>query len=152
CAFGSPYEGEIAPATVRELAAHLADCGVTLTYADTTGMASPRRIHDLLDALDGALAQDIGLHLHDTRDMALVNAFAAMERGICRVDTSVGGLGGSPFAHGAGGTLATETLVALCDDLGVHTGLNVELLIQAALGLESLVGRTVPSGVAHHGP
>lgn len=151
CAFGSPYEGEIAPTDVVALGRRLTDAGVaTVTYADTTGMATPRRIHDLVDAIGDV--DGVGLHLHDTRGAALVNAYAAMERGISRFDTSVGGLGGSPFAHGAGGNLATETLVAILDDLGIHTGIDLPKLIGAAKLIESLVGRPVPSGVAHHGP
>ena len=150
CAFGSPYEGEIAPAEVAALADRLAEAGATaLTYADTTGMATPRRVAEVVDALSTV---DVGLHLHDTRGTALVNAYAALELGVTRFDTAVGGLGGSPFAHGAGGNLATEELVALLDDLGVHTGIDVEALADAALLVEELVGREVPSGVAHAGP
>lgn len=152
CAFGSPYEGDLEPEAVAGLARRLRDLGATVTYADTTGMATPRRVHDLLDVLTGDLAHDVGLHLHDTRGAALVNAYAALQRGVTRFDTSVGGLGGSPFAHGAGGNLATETLVAVLDDLGVATGIDVEGLVAAAGLLERLVGRPVPSGVAHHGP
>lgn len=151
CAFGSPYEGEITPAEVAALGARLADVGVTArTYADTTGMATPRRVADLLAAL--GTVDGVGLHLHDTRGTALVNAYAAMALGVSRFDTAVGGLGGSPFAHGAGGNLATEELVALLDDLGVETGIDVEALTAAALLVEGLVGRPVPSGVAHAGP
>ncbi len=169
CAFGSPYEGEILPADVVALARRLAGAGVAaLTFADTTGMATPRRIADLVVALDGALSLDgghlvhggtaladlggIGLHLHDTRGTALVNAYAALALGVTRFDTAVGGLGGSPFAHGAGGNLATEELVALLDDLGVATGIDVDRLVDTALLVEGLVGRPVPSGVAHAGP
>jgi hydroxymethylglutaryl-CoA lyase len=155
CAFGSPYEGDAEQAEVLSLARRLTDGGVaTITYADTTGMATPRRIHDLADALDSAGQSDrtVGLHLHDTRGTALANALTALERGICRFDTSVGGLGGSPFAHGAGGNLATETLVAALDDAGVSTGISIDPLIEAALLVERLVGRPVPSGVAHQGP
>lgn len=152
CAFGSPYEGETDPAEVVALGRRLIDVGVdTVTYADTTGMATPRRIDDLIDALGGAV-DGVGLHLHDTRGTALVNAYAAIERGITRFDTAVGGLGGSPFAHGAGGNLATESLVAMLDDLGIDTGIDLLKLITAAKLIESLVGRPVPSGVAHHGP
>lgn len=152
CAFGSPYEGEIAPSEVVALAGRLADAGVTsLTYADTTGMATPRRIDDLVDALHGVV-DGVGLHLHDTRGAALVNAYAALERGIARFDTSVGGLGGSPFAHGAGGNLATEGLVAMLDDLGIHTGIDLDRLLEAAALLATLVDRPLPSPVAHHGP
>lgn len=155
CAFGSPYEGDAEPSAVLALGRRLTDGGVdTVTYADTTGMATPRRIHDLADALDAGdlLDPSVGLHLHDTRGTALANALTALERGICRFDTAVGGLGGSPFAHGAGGNLATEVLVAALDDLGVHTGIAVEPLIEAALLVEELVGRPIPSGVAHQGP
>ncbi|MBI4933786.1 MAG: hydroxymethylglutaryl-CoA lyase, partial [Actinobacteria bacterium] len=149
CAFGSPYEGDIAPATVSLLAERLRAQGATnLTLADTTGVATPRRIHDVL-ALTGV---GVGLHLHETRGTGLVNAYAGMLAGVRRFDTSVGGLGGSPFAAGAAGNVATEELVALCDDLGVHTGLGVDLLIEAALLAEGLVGHPVPSRVAHVGP
>lgn len=152
CAFGSPYEGEIAPDDVVALAGRLTDVGVTsLTYADTTGMATPRRIDDLVDAL-GGVVDGVGLHLHDTRGAALVNAYAALERGIARFDTSVGGLGGSPFAHGAGGNLATEGLVAVLDDLGIDTGIDLDRLLDAAAFIATLVDRPLPSPVAHHGP
>jgi hydroxymethylglutaryl-CoA lyase len=100
----------------------------------------------------GIPLETTGLHLHDTRGTALVNAYASLQHGIARFDTSVGGLGGSPFAHGAGGNLATESLVAMLDDLGVHTGIVVEALLDATALIEALVGRPVPSGVAHHGP
>ena len=151
CAFGSPYEGEIAPEEVVALARRLLAVGVdTVTYADTTGMATPRRVDDLVDALGGTI-HGVGLHFHDTRGAALVNAYAALERGITRFDTAVGGLGGSPFAHGAGGNLATESLVAMLDDLEIETGIDLPALITAAKLIESLVGRPVPSGVAHHG-
>lgn len=154
CAFGSPYESasDVSPAVAVALGAQLADVGATrLTYADTTGMATPLRVAELHGALDGVV-DDVGLHLHDTRGTALVNAYAALGLGFARFDTAVGGLGGSPFAHGAGGNLATEELVALLDDLGVATGIDVEGLVAAAALVEDLVGRPVPSGVAHAGP
>jgi hydroxymethylglutaryl-CoA lyase len=155
CAFGSPYEGELAPVDVADLAARVIDVGADqVTLADTTGMATPRRIHEVVEAVAaaGIPLDTTGLHLHDTRGTALVNAYAALQHGIARFDTSVGGLGGSPFAHGAGGNLATESLVALLDDVGISTGVDIEALIVAAALIESLVGRPVPSAVAHHGP
>jgi hydroxymethylglutaryl-CoA lyase len=149
CAFGSPYEGEMAPASVAELGRRALDAGsTTLTYADTTGMATPRRVADVLD-LTGT---DVGLHLHDTRGTALVNAYAALERGVRRFDTAVGGLGGSPFAAGAGGNLATEDLVHLCDDLGIATGIDLDRLLAVSATLPDLVGHEVPSRVAKAGP
>lgn len=155
CAFGSPYEGEIAPVAIADLAARLVDVGVdAVTYADTTGMATPRRIHEVLDAIAavGLSVAEAGLHLHDTRGTALVNAYAGLQRGVRRFDTAVGGLGGSPFAHGAGGNLATEGLVAMCDDLGIRTGVAIDRLLAAAALIGELVGRPLPSAVATHGP
>jgi len=155
CAFGSPYEGEIAPVDIADLSARMLGTGVDrVTLADTTGMATPRRVHEVVEAVRGAgiPLDTTGLHLHDTRGTALVNAYAALQHGVARFDTSVGGLGGSPFAHGAGGNLATESLVAMLDDLGIETGIAIDPLVEAAGFIESLVGRPVPSGVAHHGP
>lgn len=152
CAFGSPYEGEIDPATVAILVRRLRDGGVTaITLADTTGMATPGRIDALLDQT-GA---DVGLHLHDTRGTALLNAFAALSRGVTRFDTSLGGLGGSPFASAggragaaAGGNLATEDLVYLLDDLGISTGVDLARLLAAGDVLAAAVDHRLPSRVA----
>lgn len=153
CAFGSPFEGDVAPDDAHALGRRLLDAGVSsLTYADTTGMATPRRVADLL-AVTGP---DVGLHLHDTRGTALVNAYAALEAGVRRFDTAVGGLGGSPAVAGtgggAGGNLATEDLVHLLDDLGVQTGIDLERLLVASRMVASLVGHGVPSRVAAAGP
>ncbi|HVM68076.1 MAG TPA: hydroxymethylglutaryl-CoA lyase [Acidimicrobiales bacterium] len=147
-AFGSPYEGEIAPSLVASLAQACRAAGAGVTLADTTGMATPRRVQAVLDAT----GTDVGLHLHDTRGTALLNAYVAMEAGVRRFDTAVGGLGGSPFAAGAGGNLATEDLVHLCDDLDVRTGIDLGLLLDASALVAQLVGRPVPSRVAAAGP
>ena len=149
CAFGSPYEGDIDPARAAALGDRLLDGGATsLTYADTTGMATPRRIADLL----AETGPGIGLHLHETRGTGLVNAYAALEAGVARFDTSVGGLGGSPFAAGAAGNVATEDLVHLLDDLGVVTGIDLEQLLAVSAQLARIVGHPVPSRVAAAGP
>jgi len=149
CAFGSPYEGDLEPDAVAALGDRLVAAGAdALTYADTTGMATPRRVHDLLDETGPA----VGLHLHETRGTGLVNAYAALERGVHRFDTAVGGLGGSPFAAGAAGNLASEELVAVLDDLGIRSGIDVDRLIDAAGVASALVGHAVPSRVATAGP
>jgi hydroxymethylglutaryl-CoA lyase len=149
CAFGSPYEGDIAPADVAALGRRAVDGGAdALTYADTTGVATPRRVADLV----AETGTEVGFHLHDTRGTALVNAYAAMEAGVVRFDTAVGGLGGSPFAAGAGGNLATEDLVHLCDDLGVATGIDLDTLLGVSAQVADLVGHVVPSRVAAAGP
>jgi hydroxymethylglutaryl-CoA lyase len=106
----------------------------------------------LMAAVPDDWRANVGMHFHDTRGTALVNAFAAMQLGVVRFDTSVGGLGGSPFANGAGGNLATEDLVHLCDDLGVHTGISMDRLLESSALVASLIGREVPSRIAAHGP
>jgi hydroxymethylglutaryl-CoA lyase len=149
CAFGSPYEGEMAPVEVADLGRQALALGSTsLTYADTTGMATPARV----DALLTEAGVDVGLHLHDTRGTALVNAYAALQAGVTRFDTAVGGLGGSPFAAGAGGNLATEDLVHLADDLGIATGIDLEALLAVSAQVAERVGHAVPSRVAAAGP
>ena len=148
CCFGSPYEDEISPADVQRLTQRCIDAGATsLTLADTTGMATPRRIDEVI-ALTG---NGVSLHLHETRGTGLVNAYSAMQLGVSRFDTSVGGLGGSPFAAGAAGNLATEALVHLCDDLGIATGMDLDRLVEVARGLEASLGHAVPSAVAAAG-
>jgi hydroxymethylglutaryl-CoA lyase len=149
CAFGSPYEGDISPAEVAALGVRMRDAGATaLTFADTTGMATPRRIADLIN-VTGAR---IGLHLHETRGTAMVNAYAALDLGVRDFDTSIGGLGGSPFAAGAGGNLATEDFVHLLDDLGLATGVELDRLLQIDAWLADALGRALPSKVASAGP
>ena len=149
CAFGSPYEGDIPPAAVAALVGRAVDAGAgAITLADTTGMATPRRIHEALDALD----RPTGLHLHETRGTALVNGYAALEAGVTHFDTAVGGLGGSPFAAGAGGNLATEDLVHLLDDLDVSTGIDLDALLDVTRFLAELIGHAVASRVSAAGP
>lgn len=149
CAFGSPYEGDVPVAEVSLLCERLRAAGAAaVTLADTTGMATPRRITEVI----AATGSGVGLHLHDSRGTALVNLYAGLLAGVRRFDSSVGGLGGSPFAAGAAGNVATEEVVAMCDDLGVHTGIGVDLLVEAALLAERLIGHPVPSRVAHAGP
>jgi len=148
CAFGSPYEGDIPAGEVAELAARLRRAGAqALTLADTTGMATPRVLAEVL----AATGTDVGLHLHDTRGSALLNAYAAMELGVSRFDTSVGGLGGSPFAESAAGNLATEDFVALLDDLKVRTGVSLDRLLAAGTLAEQLVGHPLPGHVSRVG-
>lgn len=149
CAFGSPYEGDLPTDDVAALGRRLIDLGcVRCTYADTTGMATPPRVHALVERT----GTGIGLHLHQTRGTALLNAFHALQLGVTRFDTSVGGLGGSPFAEGAAGNLATEELVAVLDDCGVRTGISIDALLEATSLLEHLVGRRLPSNVSRAGP
>jgi hydroxymethylglutaryl-CoA lyase len=147
--FGSSFEGEsIRPDDVAAIVQRARAAGVDqVTLADTTGTATPRRIADVLDAC----GTDVGLHLHDTRGTALVNAWSAIDRGVSRFDTALGGLGGSPFAPAAGGNLATEDLVLLLDDAGLETGIRLDRLLDAGPLLAELVGHDLPSRVAAAG-
>jgi hydroxymethylglutaryl-CoA lyase len=149
CAFGSPYEGDIEPGEVAALGRRLLATGAaSLTFADTTGMATPRRIDEVL----AQTGPDVGLHLHETRGTGLVNAYAGLLAGVSRFDCSVGGLGGSPFAAGAAGNVATEELVALLDDLRIESGIDIDALLAASAVVEEIVDHAVPSRVAHAGP
>ena len=145
CAFGSPYEGEeIGAFDVAAVVDRVRAAGSThVTLADTTGVATPDTVADVLTAT----GSDVRLHLHDTRGTALTNAFAAMQLGVRAFDTAVGGLGGSPFARGAGGNLATEDFVHLCDGLGIETGIDLSSMVAVAGRVATLVGRPVPSRV-----
>ena len=147
CAFGSPFDDVTNPAPVVSVVdgAQQAMPGARITLADTTGTATPRRIAEVLGALPDSARADLGLHLHDTRGTALANALWAFEHGVRRFDTATGGLGGSPFAPGAGGNLATEDLVLVLDDLGISTGIDLDAVLQIARSLPALVGHPVPS-------
>jgi hydroxymethylglutaryl-CoA lyase len=150
CCFGSPFPGEsIAPGDVQAIVAMVGEADVDrVTLADTTGVATPRRIA----AVVGVTGPAVGLHLHDTRGTALLNAWTAIELGVEHFDTALGGLGGSPFAPGAGGNLATEDLVILLDDVGVATGVDLDRLLAAGPVLRDLVGHDLASRVAAAGP
>ena len=147
CSFGSPFDDVTNPKPVVAVVdgALRAMPAAHITLADTTGTATPRRIADVLGALPNSAGADLGLHLHDTRGTALANALWAVEHGIRRFDTATGGLGGSPFAPGAGGNLATEDLVLVLDDLGMSTGIDLDSILRIARSLPALIGHAVPS-------
>lgn len=154
CAFGSPFHDVNEPAPIVQIIERTLEVmpGAWITLADTTGTASPRRIVQVVDALPAAARDELGLHLHDTRATALANALTAIQLGITRFDTAVGGLGGSPFAPGAGGNLATEDLVLVLHDLGHTTGIDLDELLAISRSLAELVGHDVPSRVSAAGP
>jgi hydroxymethylglutaryl-CoA lyase len=153
--FGCPYEGDVAPERVAQLAGHLLDAGADrLSFGDTTGMATPRRVDDLLDALDRARIEPsrVGLHFHDTRGTALANVVAGLDRGVTRYDASIGGLGGCPYAPGASGNAVTEDLVHMLEDMGIKTGIDLDALVRCAELARDIVGRELPSALLHAGP
>jgi hydroxymethylglutaryl-CoA lyase len=148
CCFGSPFE-VMTPGVVAELVSSLRLAGADrVTLADTTGTATPARIADVV----ADVGVDVGLHLHDTRGTALTNLYAAFCNGVRRFDTSLGGLGGSPFAPGSGGNVATEDVVLLMEDLGVATGIDLEELVAVSHWLSDRIGHPMRSRVAAAGP
>ena len=154
-AFGCPYEGDVPEARVAELAARLRDGGADrLSFGDTTGMATPRRVQTLLSALDavGISGSEVGLHFHNTRGTGLANVVTAIERGVTRFDASVGGLGGCPYAPGATGNIVTEDLVHMLEDMGIDTGVDLDALISCAQLAQEIVGRELPGQVMRSGP
>lgn len=152
-AFGCPYELEVPVAAVVAAAERGAAVGAdAISLADTIGVATPPEVSALVGAVRSATGLDVGVHLHDTRGLAIANALAAIEAGAARIDGSVGGLGGCPFAPGASGNLPLEDLVHALDAMGVRTAVSVDGLIEAALLACAAVGRPVTSHVGVAGP
>lgn len=152
--FGCPHTGAVSPDRVRRLVDEVIGCGVAgIGLADTIGTAVPTEVRELVTAVRTAHpAMPLGVHLHDTRGLALANALAALEAGALRLDASLGGLGGCPFAPGASGNLALEDLVHALEQMGIPTGIDVDRLIEAARFACSAVGRPVSSHVGVAGP
>jgi len=138
-AFGCPYSGAVEPSAVVEVCADLLDLGCEeISVGDTIGVAEPDDVRRVCDALLERLPVDrLALHLHDTRGRALDNVEAGLERGVAVYDSSAGGTGGCPFAPGAPGNLATESLCALLDRLGIEHGVDAGKVAAAAAGLRA---------------
>ena len=155
-AFGCAYEGNVSPERVALYARRVVDeAGVDgLSFGDTSGMATPRVVHELLDALEnvGIEPSTVGLHFHNTRNTGLANVMVALLRGVSKFDASIGGLGGCPYSPGATGNISTEDVVHMVEDLGANTGCDLQKLIGCGELAEELVGRQLPSQVLRSGP
>ena len=146
--FGCPFEGDIDPDRVAGIVARVrADGADRIAFGDTTGMATPRRVRDLLSAVRPDL-----LHFHNTRGTGLANILTALDLGVSEFDASAGGIGGCPYAPGASGNVATEEVVHMLHDMGIDTGIDLDRLIETAAMAEKLLGKTLPSGVLRAGP
>lgn len=144
-AFECPYEGTVAPERVLSLSESMFAAGAQeVVIADTIGAAAPSAVADLLrDGVAQFGAARLSAHFHDTRAMAMANAWAALEQGIRKFDASVGGLGGCPFAPGAAGNAATEDLVVMLEHCGYDTGINLERLRRTVALAGVLIGRAI---------
>lgn len=152
--FGCPFEGEVKKERIQWILDGLMPLGIeTITLADTTGMANPQQVYDLISELKSRFPeQSFNLHFHNTRGMGLANMLGAMKAGITRFDASLGGLGGCPFAPGATGNICTEDVVHMLHSMGIETGLSLDKLLDASRMLQQLVGHETPSYVLKAGP
>jgi hydroxymethylglutaryl-CoA lyase len=160
-AFGCNYSGDVAPALVVQAVADgmaiAAEAGAAITeitLADTMGWGTPIRIERGVAAVRERWPDaPIALHLHDTRGLGIANAAAGLRMGVMRYDTTVGGLGGCPFAGqpGAPGNICTEELALLCAEMGIETGVDLDALIEAGHLAEAIVGHRLPSALLRSG-
>ena len=153
CVFGCPMEGDVPLATVLGWIDRFAALGVQgITLCDTTGMAHPTQVQAVCEAVRARHpALEWTAHFHNTRGMGLANTIAAVEAGIHRLDMSLGGIGGCPYAPGATGNVATEDVVHMLQCMGYDTGMDLDGLIGAAAELESLVQHALSSQVSRAG-
>lgn len=153
CAFGCPMEGDVPLAELLHWSQRFADLGVRgLTICDTTGMAHPGQVRACVEALQARLPNlQLTLHFHNTRGMGLANVLAAVQSGITRFDSALGGLGGCPYAPGASGNICTEDTLHMLQAMGYDTGVDLPRVLALARQLPTLVGHPVPGQVAQAG-
>lgn len=144
CVIGCPYEGDIAPAKVGEVAAALYEMGCyEISLGDTIGVGTPGKTQAMIDAcLEKIPAEKLAGHYHDTYGQALANIYASMERGVATFDASVSGLGGCPYAKGASGNVATEDVVYMMKGLGIDTGIDLDKLVDTGAWISGFLKRT----------
>jgi hydroxymethylglutaryl-CoA lyase/(R)-citramalyl-CoA lyase len=149
--FGCPFEGAVDPGRILELAGRLAGAGADeIVLADTIGVGVPRQARQLVEGAS-RLGVPVGVHLHNTRNTGFANAYAAIEAGATVVDSSIGGIGGCPFAPRATGNISTEDLVYLLDNEGIRTDVDLDALIEVAQWLEGVLGRQLEGQVYRAG-
>jgi hydroxymethylglutaryl-CoA lyase len=153
-AFGCPFEGEVPPQRVVEVAQRVAaGRPIELALADTIGVGVPAQVTDLIARVQAALpGLKLRCHFHNTRNTGLANAYAAVQAGVQVLDASVGGIGGCPFAPGATGNIPTEDLIYMLHRSGFDTGVDLEELIEAGKWLQDQLGRPVPGLLVKAGP
>jgi hydroxymethylglutaryl-CoA lyase len=152
--FGCPYEGEVPPERVFEIAERLAAAGCEeIAFGDTTGMANPRQVSDFFAGARERLGEaELTAHFHNTRGQGLANALAALEQGVDSFESAFGELGGCPVPPGSTGNISTEDLVSMFEEMGVTTGVNLERLIAASRAVQDVLGRPLGAHVLRAGP
>ena len=152
-AWDCPFDGPTPPQRVVDIASAACELGVDrLAIADTIGTTTPRRVTELVDELRPHIGNTpLGAHFHNTRGAGLASAYAAVTAGVTRLDASAGGLGGCPFAPGASGNIATEDLVYLLRDSGIHVDVDLQAAIAAAEVAQRVVGHGLPSSLLRAG-
>ena len=150
CVLGCPYEGEIKPQAVADVAKALWSLGCyEISLGDTIGVGTPRKAREMLRAVGGDVpATRLAMHFHDTYGQALANLYVGMEEGVRVIDAAAGGLGGCPFAPGATGNVATEDVVYMLEGMGISTGIDMDKLLAATNEISVLIGRPPVSRVA----
>ena len=150
CVLGCPYEGEIAPKAVAEVAERLFAMGCyEISLGDTIGTGTPTKAQLMIAAVAERVPVDkIAVHFHDTYGQALANILAALQMGVAVVDSSVAGLGGCPYAKGASGNVASEDVLYMLNGLGIETGVDLDKLIAAGAFISDAIGRPTASKVA----
>jgi hydroxymethylglutaryl-CoA lyase len=152
--FGCPYEGEVPPGRVFEIAERLAAAGCEeVAFGDTTGMANPRQVGEFFAAAGERLAGiELTAHFHNTRGQGLANVLAALERGVDSFEASFGELGGCPVPPGSTGNVATEDVVSMLHEMGVETGIDLPRLLEASRAAQEVLGRPLGAHVLRAGP
>ena len=150
CVIGCPYDGEVKPKAVVDVARILWDLGCyEISLGDTIGVGTPKKARELLRAVAGHVPMtNLAMHFHDTYGQALANLYAGMEEGCRVIDSAAGGLGGCPYAPGATGNVATEDVVYMLQGMGVATGVDMAKLLKATNEISGLIGRPPVSRVA----
>ncbi len=150
CVLGCPYEGDIAPERVAEVAGRLYEMGCyEISLGDTVGVGTPLKAQQMIDTVTNAVpVEKLAAHFHDTYGQALVNLLAVLQRGVSIIDSSVSGLGGCPYAKGASGNVATEDVLYMLNGLGIQTGIDMEKLLQAGNFISGYLRREPASKVA----
>jgi hydroxymethylglutaryl-CoA lyase len=152
--FGCPYEGEVPPDRVFEIAERLVAAGCEeVAFGDTTGMANPRQVQEFFSAARERLGGvELTAHFHNTRGQGLANALAALEEGVDSFESSFGELGGCPVPPGSTGNVGTEDVVSMLDEMGIETGIDLPKLIEASRAAQEVLGRPLGAHVLRAGP